>query len=68
VHCHRNAVTETRLVTSGAAPNIVARAASEETVLALLRMGVGAAVLPERHLPEDAPDITIVRFARELRV
>jgi hypothetical protein len=27
-----------------------------------------AAVLPERHVPTDAPDITIVRFARELRV
>jgi len=67
-HCIRYDWFKDRLATSGAVPNIVARAASEETVLALLRMGVGAAVLPERHLPADAPDITIVRFAGELRV
>jgi len=67
-HCIRHDWFKDRLATSGAVPTIVARAASEETVLALLRMGVGAAVLPERHVPVDAPDITIVRFARELRV
>jgi len=67
-HCVRHDWFKDKLATSGAVPNIVARAASEETVLALLRMGVGAAVLPERHVPTDAPDITIVRFARELRV
>jgi hypothetical protein len=31
-------------------PNIVARAASKETVLALLRMGSAQRVLPERHV------------------
>jgi DNA-binding transcriptional LysR family regulator len=67
-HCTRYGWFKEQLADAGVEPTIVARADSEETVLALLRMQVGAAVLPERHLPAEAPDIAVVRFAPDIAV
>jgi DNA-binding transcriptional LysR family regulator len=65
-HCIRYRWFRNKLTAAGAEPAIVAQANSEETVLALLQLGVGAAILPERHLPSDAADIAVVRFVPEI--
>lgn len=65
-HCIRYRWFRDRLTAAEAEPVIVAQANSEETVLALLQMGVGAAILPERHLPADTADIAVIRFAPKI--
>ncbi|BCH24991.1 LysR family transcriptional regulator [Mesorhizobium sp. L-8-10] len=65
-HCIRYRWFRDSLTAAGAEPAIVAQANSEETVLALLQMGLGAAILPERHLPTNIADMAVIRFAPEI--
>jgi DNA-binding transcriptional LysR family regulator len=67
-HCFRYAWFKDKLLFAGIEPNIVAQANSEETLLALLKMGVGSAILPELHFPPSTTEIALVRFMPEVAV